>query len=127
MSTTTRQKGADLQLPPAGSAFYLLFQHLSDTYGLTLIEDELNQIIHKADECRMKANGRAGMVPWALANALYHLDTEQLHQLGEEIAKRSGGTYTPNGRTRIRQRPFARPHGSALDTRPTRASTGNRE
>ena len=69
---------------------------MSDTYQLTLIEDELQQIIAKADESRMKSNGRGDMVRWALVNALYHLDTEQLHELGEAIAKRSGGTYSPN-------------------------------
>jgi len=99
----TMENKTDTKLPanpplpaPMGSASYPLFKHMSDTYQLTLIEDELRQIIAKADESRMKANGRGDMVRWALVNALYHLDTEQLHELGEAIAKRSGGTYTPN-------------------------------
>ena len=81
---------------PHGSASYPLFKHMFDTYQLTLIEDELHEIIAKSDESRMKASGRGNMVCWALVNALYHLDTEQLHELGEAIAKRSGGTYSPN-------------------------------
>jgi hypothetical protein len=35
-------------------ASYPLFEHMLDTYGLTLIEDELNQIMNKVDEVRMK-------------------------------------------------------------------------
>jgi hypothetical protein len=93
--TLSVERGADSVQRPC-SASYPLFKHMSDTYQLTLIEDELQEIIAKADESRMKANGRADMVRWALVNALYHLDTEQLHELGEAIAKRSGGTYTPN-------------------------------
>jgi len=80
--------GADSCAAPC-SATYPLFKHMSDTYQLTLIEDELQEIIAKADESRMKANGRADMVRWALVNALYHLDTEQLHELGEAIAIRA--------------------------------------
>ena len=34
------------------SASYPLFKHMSDTYQLTLIEDELQEIIAKADESR---------------------------------------------------------------------------
>lgn len=77
------------------SASYPLFKHMSDTYQLTPGEDELREIIAKADESRMKENGRGEIVRWALVNALHHLDTDQLHELGEAIAKRSGGTYTP--------------------------------
>lgn len=73
-----------------------LFKHMADTYNLTLVEDELRQIINKADESRMKAHGHSEMVKWALVNALYHLNIEQMHELGEAIAKRSGGTFTVN-------------------------------
>lgn len=75
------------------SPWYPLFQHMSDQYEMTLLDGELSEIALKADESRMKAKGRSDMVRWALVNALIHLDTEQLHALGEAIAKRSGGTY----------------------------------
>ena len=95
LETLSGERGADSVQRPC-SASYPLFKHMLDTYNLTLIEDELQDIIAKADEARMKSNGRSGMVRWALVCALYHLDTEQLHELGEAIANRSGGTYSPN-------------------------------
>lgn len=80
--------------PPKGSVWYPLFEHMSKEHGLTLVDDELTSIASKADESRMKAKGRGDMVRWALVNALYHLDNDQLHALGAAIASRSGGTYT---------------------------------
>lgn len=78
-----------------GSAWYPLFEHMSKEHNLTLTDDECYNIAVKSDESRMKA-GRSDAVTWILVNALYHLTPEQMHRLGEELAKRSGGTYTPN-------------------------------
>lgn len=78
--------------PIHSTATYALFKHMSDTYQLTLIEDELQEIITKSDESRLLANG--DVVRNILVNALRHLDTDQLHELGEAIAERSGGTYS---------------------------------
>lgn len=83
------------------SAWYLLFEHMSEEHGITLLDDELSNIAAKADESRMKSQGRGHMVRWVLVNALYHLDTEQLHELGEAIANRSGGTYSPNDQAHL--------------------------
>lgn len=33
---------------------YPLFKHMADTYGLTLLESELQEIFDKVDECRKK-------------------------------------------------------------------------
>jgi hypothetical protein len=78
------------------SAWYPLFEHMSKNHGLTLLDDELNTIAFMADESRLKS---AGGVAWILVNALRHLTCDELHNLGEAIAKRSGGTYTPNIRS----------------------------
>ncbi len=80
-------------LHPAGSAWYPLFEHMSNEHGLTLGDDELNSIAFMADESRMKS---AGGVAWILVNALRHLTCDELHALGDAIAQRSGGTYSPN-------------------------------
>ena len=55
---TQTPKGAPARLE---TATWPLFKHLSDTYQLTLVEDELQQIIAKADECRVSQNGAAAM------------------------------------------------------------------
>lgn len=68
---------------------------MSKVHGLTLLDDELNTIAFMADESRLKS---AGGVSWILTNALRHLTCDELHNLGDAIAKRSGGTYSPNGR-----------------------------
>ena len=70
--------------------YRLLDRHMRSEHGLRLTNDQLHDIALKADEGRMKVTGG---VTWALVNALRHLNTEQLHVLGEAIAKRSGGTY----------------------------------
>ena len=80
------------------SPWYPLFEHMSLEHGLTLLDGELAEIANKADESRLKSRGRSDMVLWILVNALYHLDTEQLHELGEEVSKRSGGKYNREGR-----------------------------
>lgn len=51
---------------PVGSAWYPLFEHMSDAYGLTLTDDELNSIASKADESRLKSTGSALPIPQAL-------------------------------------------------------------
>lgn len=79
--------------PTPCSAWYPLFEHMSKTHGLTLLDDELNTIAFVADESRLKTSGG---VAWILVNALRHLTCDELHALGEEISKRSGGTYTQN-------------------------------
>jgi hypothetical protein len=79
--------------PSAGSAWWPLFDHMSKAHGLTLLDDELNTIAFMADESRLKS---AGGVSWILTNALRHLTCDELHNLGDAIAKRSGGTYSPN-------------------------------
>jgi hypothetical protein len=76
-----------------GSTWYPLFEHMIRNHALTLLDDELNTIACVADESRLHA---AGGVAWILVNALRHLTCDELHDLGEAIAKRSGGTYSPN-------------------------------
>jgi len=90
-----KPESVNASAPAAGSAWYPLFEHMANEHGLTLTDDECYNIASKSDESRMKA-GRSDAVTWILVNSLYHLSTEQMNLLGAEIAKRSGGTYTPN-------------------------------
>jgi len=45
----------------------------------------------------LAANGER-IVTGILINALRYLDTEQMHELGRQIAMRSDATFTPKGR-----------------------------
>lgn len=75
------------------SAYWPLFKYICDNHGLALLDSELEDICHAADKMRME---KSGGVTWILVNALHHLSPDQLDTLGEEIAKRTGATYTPN-------------------------------
>ena len=72
------------------SVYFPLFRHMADTYGLTLLDSEMEDICQVADEMRMK---QSDGVMWILINALRHLDNNQMNTLLDEIAKR---TKTPN-------------------------------
>lgn len=66
------------------SAYYPLFEHMSQEHNLTLLDSEMEEIVQTVDKMRMTQSG----VQWILVNALRHLDCEQLDILAEEIDKR---------------------------------------
>lgn len=82
------------------SSHFPLFRHMFDDFGLTLVDSQLQAIVNKVDEGRIKGKSRGGMVRWALANVLHHLDTEQLCELGRAVDEHVSGTPpnpgTPN-------------------------------
>lgn len=42
--------------PMAGSAFWVLFEHMSQNHGLTLLDSELSDICHAVDAMRKNGN-----------------------------------------------------------------------
>jgi hypothetical protein len=67
-----------------------LTEHMRSFHGLTITKVEAKLIAHIAEQCSLS---ECGGVPWLLSNALRHLSREQLNDLGEAIANRSGSVY----------------------------------
>lgn len=74
------------------SYWFPLFSHMSDAHGLTLINDEMEQIAMAVGECQVKGNG----VAFFLVNALRFLSQEELVILGTAIASRCGHRLEPS-------------------------------
>ena len=45
---------SEVDPPAAGSAFWVLFEHMSQEHGLTLLDSELSDICHAVDRMREK-------------------------------------------------------------------------